>query len=166
MNALPYISKQLTTAGYKRTSDGTFISPDRRRIVVLMEAHSDPAQWPSQVTTALTAPGMQQMPAWGRYVVLVHSSVEAGDELRLRAAAFTRDVTKCRRIVVFPDASASPTLPFLPLHVTSTLGTTPEQADISGIIAKHLGRELASVFEDPDTTHAAVEREVERRATR
>jgi hypothetical protein len=163
MSPLHDISRQLVAAGYTQTSDGTFASADGRRFVVLMDAERDPSRWSSQVSTALTAPGLQQTPAWGRYVVLVYSS-ETTDALRASAASFARDVTKCRRLVVFSDGDA--TLPFLPLRVGPQRGTDIPEVDTSEIIQKHLGPQLGTFFEGPGTTHAAVEREIERLANK
>jgi hypothetical protein len=163
LSLLHDISRQLAAAGYVQTSDGTFAAPDGRRSVVLMDAEQDPARWPSQVATALTAPGLQQTPAWGRYVVLIYA-FEATDNLRASAAAFARDVTKCRRLIVFPSGQGDGTLPFLPLRVGPVRSSDIPEADTSEIIERHLGPDLSGFFEDPDTTHAAVEREIERLA--
>jgi hypothetical protein len=165
VNALAQLSIQLERAGYSRSSDGTFLKPDRRRIVVLMEGDQDSAKWPAQVSVALTAPGVQQMAAWARYVVLVLTR-EPGGPMRSVAAAFARDVAKCRRLIVFSTDASTPTLPFLPLVSRAPRSTTLQPGDTSAIVSRHLGEELAAIFEDPDNTHTAVEREIERRATK
>jgi hypothetical protein len=128
-----------------------------------MEAEQDPNGWPAQVSTALNAPGVQHMPAWARYVVLVHPS-GGDDALKTIAAAFARDVSKCRRLVVFTPSDVSPTLPFLPLSPSGGELTTAPHADITAIINRHLSQDLARAFDAPDITHVAVEREIERLA--
>jgi hypothetical protein len=162
VSALAQLSDQLQRAGYSRSFDGTFIPSDRRRVVVLLEADPDPARWPEQVSTALAAPAVQQAAAWARYVVLLRGA-PPDDRLRFIAAAFARDVTKCRRLVVFADGTTLPTLPFLPLDTRPIVGKIAPEADTSAIIARHLGPELSTVFEDPNNSHAAVQREIERR---
>lgn len=166
MTTLSQLSSQLLAAGYEKAGDGMFLARDHRRIVVLMEGENDPATWVGQVASALTNPRVTRLPAWARYVVLVHTT-SANDEVLTAAAAFSRDVTKCRRVHVFPDKDRSAmTLPFLPLDTGASAPTFAPEVDVAKAIANHLDESLAGIFGDADATHTSIEHEIDRRVAK
>ena len=156
MNPAEALSSRLLGCGYEKVGDGTFLATDRRRVVVIMEASEEPGSWPKQVSEALQQSPVARLPAWARYVVLVHPvAVPVGR--RSAAAAFSRDVTKCRRLHVYPDSSADVTRPFLPLDAGMEAKVRAPEVDVRQRIFLHLDPVVAEAFADSEETIVGVE---------
>jgi hypothetical protein len=154
------LEQRLRGAHYRDCREGVFEAPISRRVIALIEATSHPAQWSGTLDGALRHHAIRMAPNWARYAVLLVSSHKT-PELATAAAAFCRDVSKCRRLVAFADQTAEDVLPFLGLSSVSGGGDTPVD-DVEAIAQRILGSpELASAFLDAHTTVAQVQKVAE-----
>ncbi len=106
------LKQQLLDAGYTENPVGVFRAPIGKRTVVLIDAPPEPEAWPELLDRGLKKVGI--LPAWSSYLIIIVDSVKTVD-LSLAAVAFTRDVSRCRKIVFFNDTKNEPIVPFLPL---------------------------------------------------
>jgi len=151
------LEQRLRGAQYRDCREGVFEAPVSRRVVALIEATSHPAQWSGKLDDALRHHSFRMAPNWARYAVLLVSSRKTSD-LATAAAAFCRDVSKCRRLVAFVDQTAEAVLPFLGLSSVPGGGDTPVH-DVEAIAHRILGSpELTSAFLDAHTPVAQVQK--------
>ena len=152
----------LKGGGYRDCCDGVFEAPQGRRIIALVDASAIPAQWPGKIDIVLRQESLRNAPSWSRYVVVVLSSPRTR-ELAAAAAAFCRDVSKCRRLVAFADQTGSDVLPFLGLPAAPGGGGTPGY-DFDEIASRILGSpELGTAFLDANTPVAHIQKMAEDR---
>lgn len=151
------LEQRLRGAQYRDCRDGVFEAPVSRRVVALIEATTHPAQWSDKLEDALRHHSFRTAPNWARYVILLVSSNKTS-VLAIAAAAFCRDVSKCRRLVAFADQTAEAVLPFLGLASVPGGGDTPVH-DVDTTVQRILGSpDLASAFLDAHTTVAQVQK--------
>jgi hypothetical protein len=116
-------------------------------MLAFFEAVGDPKTWPVGVDDVLRREPVRASPIWARYAIVV-VSVPRNDDLAVAAAAFCRDVSKCRRLVCFENQSVSEALPFLALPaVPGGHGVPPLDLEttVNGILDSY---RLASAFLD------------------
>lgn len=146
----------LMSAGYRRRGESVFEAPVGRRVVFLFDVSALAASWEGRLDAELRHPFVKSVPTWARYAIL---TVESTKTLALAVAAsvFARDVSKCRRIVVFSDQGSANSIPFLSLPATTTAEGTP-QDDVERIVGEALNDpELANVFLDLSKSLAQVQ---------
>jgi hypothetical protein len=137
-------------AGYRDCRDGVYEAPHGKRVIALLSTGSDPAQWAAKIDTALRHESFRRAPIWSRYA-LVTVELPRTPSIALVAAAFCRDVSKCRRLVAFSDESSDDALPFLGLAAAPGGGGTPTQ-DLEQIVIRVLeSPTLATAFLDENT---------------
>lgn len=152
---LQSIEQALRAAGFRERGAGIFDTPRTPRIVALVEATVAPEEWPGKVETVLRNEAFRIAPSWSRYVVLALSAPKTM-ELSAAAAAFSRDVSKCRRLVAFADETGG-VLPFLPLPSAPGGGGTPGH-DLEDVARRILpSQQLAAAFLDDQTATTDVE---------
>jgi hypothetical protein len=152
---LQSIEQALRAAGFRERGAGLFDTPHTPRIVALVEANVAPEEWPGKVETVLRNEAFRIAPSWSRYVVLALNSPKTS-ELAAAAAAFSRDVSKCRRLVAFAGETGG-VLPFLPLPSTPGGGGTPGH-DLEDVARRILpSPQLATAFLDDHTATTHVE---------
>src|ERR1700688_3608570 len=96
------VTAQLNSADFKQTKSGCFTSASNPRVVGLVDCDNNPKSWPQKAEEALRKGTMRNALSWARYVVLLVSEKRTS-ELSWSAAAFSQDVSKCRRMVLFFD---------------------------------------------------------------
>lgn len=141
------LEERLRGAGYRDRTEGIFEADTSRRSIALIDAAPEPALWPERLESALRKDALRLVPSWSRYVLLL---IDAGktSELASAAAAFCRDVSKCRRLVSFADQTPQAVLPFLGLSAVAGGSGTPVH-DVEGIARKVLGaNQLTTAFLD------------------
>jgi hypothetical protein len=151
------LEERLRGAGYRDRADGIFEAATSRRSVALIDVSPEPALWPDRLEGVLRRDSLRLVPSWSRYVLLL---VDAGKTpvLASAAAAFCRDVSKCRRLVAFADQTPQDVLPFLGLSPVLGGGGTPVH-DVEGIARKILGaNELSAAFLDAHVSLAHVQK--------
>ena len=157
MSIRQLLEQRLRGAQYLDRRDGVFEAPVSRRIVAFVQVTPLPAQWPAGLDDALRHHSFRTAPNWARYAILLVKARKTS-ELAVAAAAFCRDVSKCRRLVAFADQTAEDVLPFLGLSSVPGGGDTPVH-DVEAIARRILGpSELASAFLDAQTTVAQVQK--------
>lgn len=86
-------------------------------------------------------------PSWSRYLIIIVKSRKTPN-LAAAAAAFCRDVSKCRRLVAFMDQPPRDVFPFLPLAFVPRGAGTPGN-DVETIAARNFESSLlVSAFLD------------------
>jgi hypothetical protein len=153
MQVLQSIQQTLRAAGFRERGTGIFDAPHSPRLVALVEAHAVPGDWPIKVDALLKNEAFRTAPSWSRYVVLVLNSPKTR-ELAAAAAAFSRDVSKCRRLVAFADEPKG-VLPFLALPSSPGGEGTPGH-NLEELARRILpSQQLAAAFLDDHsaTTH-------------
>jgi len=154
MDAMAPFEQQLRAAGFSEIEPGFFNAPVNPRVVAMTLVSTNPGSWPEAVAVVLRHGAFRAAPTWSRYVVLLLDA-ERTRELASAAAAFARDVSKCRRIVVFRSQSDLGTLPFLGLPNVPGGSGTPGH-DLEEVVTRELGlTQLATMFLDDQsaTTH-------------
>lgn len=155
MSPRQLLEHQLRTAGYRERRDGTFHAPYGRRTIALLDATASTEDWSALVDRALRQETFRAAPSWSRYVVLVLSCPKTVP-LAAAAAAFCRDVSRCRKLVAFGDENGPEALPFLALSATNSGRGTPG-GDLEEIATRLLPvPELVSAFLDESTATAHV----------
>lgn len=155
MGARQSLEQGLRAAGYRDRRDGVFEAPYSRRIIALFDATSTTHDWNAFVDRAVRQELFRAAPNWCRYAVLILNCPKTA-ELAAAAAAFCRDVSKCRRLVAFSNQSGPEVLPFLALSETTGGRGTPGR-DLDEIARRLLSApELASAFLDEQTSTSQV----------
>lgn len=154
MAAVTPFEQQLRAAGFQKGEAGFFVAANNPRVVALTQASTNPASWRESVDEVLRHESFRVAPTWSRYIVLVLDA-QRTPELAAAAAAFSRDVSKCRRIVVFRSQASTDALPFLPLPQVPG-GTGTPGHNLEEVVHRELGvTQLATIFLDDQsaTTH-------------
>jgi hypothetical protein len=142
------LDSRLRDAGYAERSEGVYVAAISGRTIAMIEVTPQPSQWAGKLDIALRLDLLRSVPTWSRYALLIVSSQKT-IELGAAAAAFCREVSKCRRLVAFTGQTAEEVLPFLGLSSTSggngTIGSDPEE--ITARILGH-GSKLTTAFLD------------------
>ena len=150
------IEESLRIAGFAKRGTGVFASRLDPRVVAIVEATTDSAHWPQKVATLLRNESFNMAPTWCRYVVLAVDA-ERTDQLAIAAAAFARDVSKCRRLVAFRGQDSSGVIPFLPLPMVAGGVGTPGP-NLEQIVHKAIPSiRLATAFLDDQTATSHVQ---------
>jgi hypothetical protein len=118
-----------------------------RRVIAILATPPDPSAWTPRIDTALGHDAFRRAPTWSRYAVLVIDSPKTAS-LALAAAAFCRDVSKCRRLVAFADDTTEQALPFLGLGGSSGNTVSPSQDLDELVLRLLLSPPLAKAFLD------------------
>lgn len=156
MHLLQTLQEQLLHAKYSERGGLIFHAPGGPRVVALVEALPEPRTWPAQVDTVLRLDIFRMAPTWSRYAVVL-VPVAKTPQLAAAAAAFCRDVSKCRRLVGFADQTAHEVLPFLALPSVPGGSGTPGY-DLEAIANGSLdSTELASAFLSDETATTYVQ---------
>ena len=157
-DTLQTLERALLATGYVQRGGATFEAPDSNRFVALTQSANDPAEWYKAVETMLRQERFRLAPIWSRYLIIVVGGSKTPD-LSAAAAGFCRDVSKCRRLVVFADEPIRNALPFLPLPlVPRGAGTTGD--DVEAIVARHFdssATELVTAFLDDNVATSYVQ---------
>jgi hypothetical protein len=142
------LDSRLRSAGYSERGEGVYVAGISGRTIALIDVMSQPVQWASKLDAALRLEFFRNAPTWSRYALLLVNSKKTV-ELGAAAAAFCREVSKCRRLVAFTDQTAEEVLPFLGLSsavgARNTIGSDPEEIT-SRIFGQ--GSKLAASFLD------------------
>lgn len=156
------LEEALNSAGYRTRAENVFENAVFRRTIGIIETPPAPSLWPERLDAVLRREPMRLAPSWSRYAVLIVSSAR-NIELSSAAAAFSRDVSKCRRIVAFSDQTPEQVLPFLSLpSVSGGAGTTVHDVDqIARAIL--VDEEITRAFLDIDVSVPTVQELAEQR---
>lgn len=147
MSMLQALEHELLSAGYLQRGSAIFEAPDSHRLVALMEASDQTADWFGKVDTALRNESFRMAATWSRYLIVIVNFTKTTN-LAAAAAAFCRDVSKCRRLVAFTDQLPRDVLPFLPLRFVPRGAGTPGN-DVETIAARNFESSvLAATFLD------------------
>jgi hypothetical protein len=124
------LHSRLRDAGYLERGDGVYVAGISGRTVAMIEVMPQPAQWAGKLDVALRLDNFRSAPTWSRYALLLVNSKKSV-ELGAAAAAFCREVSKCRRLVAFSGQTAEEVLPFLGLSsaagAANTVGSDPAE---------------------------------------
>jgi hypothetical protein len=144
----PYasVADRLTAAGFRETEPGCFTSAASPRVVALAVCRSDPEAWRHKAEDLLRKDTMRLALSWARYVILLVESHKTSP-LAWSAAAFSQDVSKCRRIVLFVDPTGHKdvTLPFVGLPSFDQGADAPPR-DVEVVVRRFLDTSLADAF--------------------
>jgi hypothetical protein len=108
------LREKLLSAKYSERPSGIFTASVGKRSIIFVDALPNAIGWPKKVDDALKPIGLG--PAWSCYLILLIEARRSRD-LALAAAAFCRDVSRCRRLVAFMDDNPDTVIPFLALPV-------------------------------------------------
>ena len=147
MSMMQALERELLSAGYLQRGTAIFEASDSHRLVALMEASAQTMDWFGKVDTALRNESFRMAATWSRYLIVIVNSTKTAD-LAAAAAAFCRDVSKCRRLVAFADQLPRDVLPFLPLPFVPRGAGTPGN-DVETIATRNFESSvLATTFLD------------------
>ena len=113
MSMLQVLQHELLSAGYLQRGSAIFEASNSHRLVALREGSDQAADWFAKVDDALRNESFRMASTWSRYLIVIVNSKKTPN-LAAAAAAFCRDVSKCRRLVAFMDQLPRDVLPFLP----------------------------------------------------
>jgi hypothetical protein len=152
------LERRLRDAGYSERGGGVYFATITGRAIAMIDAAPEPAQWANKLDIMLRLEVLRHVPAWSRYILLIVSSQKT-IQLGTAAAAFCREVSKCRRLVAFTSQSAEEVLPFLGLSSTvsesRSIASDPEE--ITARIFGH-GSNVTRAFLDLSTSIPEVQR--------
>ena len=146
-NAYSTIAKQLLEAGFSEVESSCFTSTSSPRVIGLALCAADPKGWRDKVDDLLRKQPIRQSSSWARYIVLLIEARKTSP-LAWAAAAFSQDVSRCRRIVLFmEDDLERLRLPFVGLPALKSVINTP-QSNVEEIVESVLSASLAKAFMD------------------
>ena len=146
MSMLQALEHELLNAGYRQRGSAIFEASDSHRLVALMEASDRTTDWFGKVDTALRNESFRMAATWSRYLIVIVNSTKTTN--LAAAAAFCRDISKCRRLVAFADQRPRDVLPFLPLPFVPRGAGTPGN-DVETIATRNFESSvLATTFLD------------------
>jgi len=146
-NAYLTIADQLLEAGFSEVESGCFRSTSSPRVIGLAVCSADPKGWRDAVDDLLRKQPIRQSSSWARYIILLIEARKV-PPLAWAAAAFSQDVSRCRRIVLFvEDDLERLRLPFVGLPALKSVVNTP-QSNVEEIVESVLSASLAKAFMD------------------
>jgi hypothetical protein len=141
------IVDQLLAAGFSEVESGCFKSTSSPRVIGLAVCADDPKDWRDTADELLRKLPIRQSSSWARYIVLLIEAQKT-PPLAWAAAAFSQDVSRCRRIVLFMEGDLERLrLPFVGLPALKSIVNTP-QSNVAEIVESVLSASLAKAFMD------------------